>query len=185
MTLPLPSGTWVLDRTHTTVEFTVRHLGISKVRGRFSGFDASIVVSEDQASATVRAEVDLSSVDTNNADRDAHLRGSDFFSVDDHPLMVFESSSVTDLGDATYRIDGSLSLNGRTEPQSLTVEFFGLETFPGDGSTHAGFAASGTLSRKAFGVDFNVPLASGGFVIGDQVNIELDVQLLPAPVSVG
>ncbi len=185
MTLPLPSGAWVLDQTHTTVEFTVRHLGISKVRGRFTRFDASILVADDQASATIRAEVDLSSVDTNNADRDAHLRGSDFFSVDTHPLMVFESSSLADLGDGTYRLDGSLSLNDRTRPQSLTLEFFGLETFPGDGSTHAGFAAAGSLSRKAFGVDFNVPLASGGFVISDRVDIELDVQLCPAPVSVG
>ncbi len=184
MTLSLPSGTWVLDQTHTTVEFNVRHLGISKVRGRFTGFDASIVVSDDASSATVRAEVDLSSVDTDNADRDAHLRSSDFFSVERHPLMVFEASAVTEIGDGSHRLDGTLSLNGQTHPQSLSVEFFGLETFPGDGSTHAGFAATGSLSRKAFGVDFNVPLASGGFVIGDQVNIELDVQLLPAPLSV-
>ena len=98
--------------------------------------------------------------------------------------MVFEASAVTEIGDGSHRLDGTLSLNGQTHPQSLSVEFFGLETFPGDGSTHAGFAATGSLSRKAFGVDFNVPLASGGFVIGDQVNIELDVQLLPAPLSV-
>jgi polyisoprenoid-binding protein YceI len=184
MTLPLPSGAWVIDQTHTTIEFSVRHLGISKVRGRFTGFDASINVADDATSATVRANVDLSTVDTNNADRDAHLRGSDFFSVDAHPAMVFESTSLTDLDDGTYRLDGTLTLNGHTHPQSFTVEFFGIETFPGDGSTHAGFAATGSLSRKVFGIDFNVPLTSGGFVIGDQVRIELDVQLLVAPVIV-
>jgi len=184
MTLPLPSGTWTLDQTHTTVEFTVRHLGISKVRGRFTGFDATIVIADDPSASTVHAEIDLSTVDTNNADRDAHLRGSDFFSVDTHPTMRFESTSLTELGDNRYRLDGTLSLNGRTHPQELTIEFFGTETFPGDGSLHAGFAATGSLSRKAFGVDFNVPLGSGGFVIGDQVTIELDVQLLPATASV-
>jgi polyisoprenoid-binding protein YceI len=123
-------------------------------------------------------------VDTNNADRDAHLRGSDFFRVEANPKMVFESTSLAELGDGTYRLDGTLSLNGHANPHSFTVEFFGIETFPGDGSTHAGFAARGALSRKAYGVDFNVPLASGGFVIGDQIDIELDVQLLPAPVTV-
>jgi polyisoprenoid-binding protein YceI len=185
MTLPLPAGAWELDPTHTTVEFTVRHLGISKVRGRFTGFDATVVIGEDLSTTTVRAEVDLATVDTGNADRDAHLRGSDFFSVEIHPTMVFEATSLTQLGDGGYRLDGDLTLNGRTNPQSLDVSFFGAETFPGDGSRHAGFAATGSLSRRAFGVDFNVPMAAGGFVIGDQINIELDVQLLRTAAAVG
>jgi polyisoprenoid-binding protein YceI len=183
MSLPLSPGTWVLDQLHTTIEFSVRHLGISKVRGRFTGFDATVVVGDDLSSTTVRAEVDLSTVDTGNADRDDHLRGSDFFQVDAHPKMVFESTGLTELGPGRYQLDGTLSLNGHRNPQRLAVEFFGVGTFPGDGSTHAGFAATGSLSRKAFGVDFNVPMAAGGFVIGDQVNLELDVQLCPAAVA--
>jgi polyisoprenoid-binding protein YceI len=141
------------------------------------------VVAEDLASSSVRAEIDLATVDTNNADRDAHLRGSDFFSIDTHPTMVFESTSLTELDNSEYRVDGSLSVNGLTRPQTLWVTFSGTATFPGDGSSRAGFAATGTLSRKDFGIDFNVPLAAGGFVIGDQVSIELDVQLCPAEVA--
>ena len=183
MTL-LTSGTWVLDGAHTTVGFTVRHLGISKVRGRFTGFDATVSIGDDLASTRLRAEVDLSTVDTGNPDRDRHLRGSDFFDVEHNPSMVFESAELTDLGDGAYRLDGKLTLNGRTRPQTLDIEFLGSETFPGDGSLHAGFAATGTLSRKNFGVDFNVPLAVGGFVISDEVRLELDVQLRPQPVMV-
>jgi polyisoprenoid-binding protein YceI len=184
MALPLPVGRWTLDLTHTTVEFTVRHLGISKVRGRFKTFNGEVEVGEDLASSSIRAEVDLASVDTNNADRDTHLRGTDFFGVDAHPTMAFESTSISDAGAGRYVVEGMLSINGRTNPLALDVEFFGTEVFPGDGSTHAGFSASGSLSRKAFGVEFNVPLGAGGFVISDNVNIELDVQLVAAQVAV-
>jgi polyisoprenoid-binding protein YceI len=178
MTLPLPAGTYRLDETHSTVEFSVRHLGISKVRGRFTGFDATIVVAADLESSTVSAEVDLSTVNTGNADRDAHLRSADFFRTDTHPQMVFQSVRIADLGGGTYRLDGNLTLNGTTGPQTFTVEFFGTETYPIDGSTHAGFAATGSLSRTDYGIDFNVPLIAGGFAIADRIDIELDVQLV-------
>lgn len=180
MTLPIRTGDWTLDQAHTTVGFTVRHLGISRVRGRFTGVEATVHVGPDLPSTTVRVEVDLATVNTDNPDRDAHLRSSDFFSIESHPMMVFESGSIEEHGQDRYRIDGHLHLNGRVNPLALDVDFLGTATFPGDGSVHAGFTATGSLSRKAFGVDFNVPLAAGGFVIADQVNIEIDVQLLPA-----
>ena len=177
--LPIHSGDWTLDQAHTTVGFTVRHLGISKVRGRFTAVEATIHVGPDPASTTIHVDVDLATVNTDNPDRDAHLRSSDFFSIANHPTMLFESTAITELGRHRYQLDGELRLNGHTKPLALDVEFLGAATFPGDGSFHAGSSATRSLSRKAFGVDFNVPCAAGGFVIADQVDIDIDAQLLP------
>jgi polyisoprenoid-binding protein YceI len=176
--LPLEPGTWTLDPLHCTVEFTARHMAISKVRGRFRTFDAQIVVGDTLDTSSLRASVDLSSVDTDNADRDNHLRNSDFFNVDHHPQMTFESTNIVDLGDNGYAVTGDLTINGITRTETLDVTFNGTETFPGDGSFHAGFEATGTINRMDYGVDFNVPLAAGGFVISEKIGIELDIQLL-------
>lgn len=177
-TLPLTAGTWTLDPMHCTVEFTARHMGISKVRGRFHDFTAQVEVGADLATTRLHAAVDLSSVDTLNPDRDAHLRSSDFFDADEHPQMTFTSTSVEEAADGRYRVTGDLTINGVTRSETLDVVFNGTETFPGDGSLHAGFEATGAINRKDYGVDFNVPLGAGGFVIADRIGIELDIQLL-------
>ncbi len=176
--LPLTAGTWGLDPLHCTVEFTARHMAISKVRGRFHTFDAEVVVGDDLESSSLRATVDMSSVDTGNADRDAHLRNEDFFDVEQHPEMTFASTAIVATSDTTYDVTGDLTINGTTRSETLAVTFHGIETFPGDGSVHAGFEATGTISRLDYGVDFNVPLGAGGFVISDKIGIELDIQLL-------
>ena len=176
--LPLAAGEWTLDPLHCTVEFTARHMAISKVRGRFHTFDATVMVGDSLETSSLSARVDMSSVDTNNADRDAHLRNSDFFHVDQHPEMTFESTAIVSTGDTTYDVIGDLTINGVTRQERLNVVFHGTETFPGDGSFHAGFEATATISRTDYGVDFNVPLAAGGFVISDTIGIELDIQLL-------
>lgn len=181
MTLPLATGTWALDASHTTVAFTVRHMGISKVRGTFTGVDAQLTVDDSLEVPTLVAHVDMATVDTGNMDRDAHLRSADFFDVESHPTMSFTSTGIRDAGEGTYVLDGVLSVKGRNNPLTLAVDFHGTETYPMDGSTHAGFSASGSLSRKEFGIEFNVPMAAGGFVIGDRISIDLDVQLA-APV---
>ena len=177
-TLPLAPGTWTLDPAHCTVEFTARHMAISKVRGRFHSFDAAVIVGESLEASSLSAKVDMSSVDTNNADRDAHLRNSDFFHIDEHPEMVFQSTAIVSTGDNTYSVIGDLTINGTTREERLDVVFHGTETFPGDGSFHAGFEATADISRTDYGVDFNVPLGAGGFVISDNIGIELDIQLL-------
>ena len=138
-------------------------------------FDADIVVGDSLDSTRLQAVVDLASVDTNNADRDAHLRGSDFFGVDAHPHMTFASTAITEAGPQRYTVTGDLTINGTTRSESLAVTFNGVETYPLDGSVHAGFEATGTISRKNYGLDFNVPLGAGGFVIADQIRIELDL----------
>jgi polyisoprenoid-binding protein YceI len=182
MTLPLASGTWTLDPSHTTVAFTVRHMGISKVRGTFKSADAQLTVGNSLDETSLTATVDMSTVDTGHPQRDAHLRSTDFFDVDEHPAMTFESTAITEDGPGAYVVSGVLSVNGRSRPLDLAVELHGTGTYPMDGSTHAGFSASGALSRRDFGIEFNVPMEAGGVVIGDRIAIELDVQLA-APSS--
>ncbi len=180
-TLPLQAGTWEIDPAHSTIEFTVRHLGLTKVRGRFNRFDAQLHVGSDLAATSLSADVDLSSVDTNNADRDGHLLSTDFFNAESHPSMTLTSSSIVGAGDS-YTVVGDLSINGVTRPIELDVEFFGTEVLPMDQSTRAGFSAMGSLSRKAFGVEFNVPLGADKVMISDSVKVELEVQLI-APAT--
>jgi polyisoprenoid-binding protein YceI len=179
--LPLTAGTWTIDPTHTTVGFTVRHLGLSKVRGRFDGVDASLVVGDGLETSSVRATIDLSTVDTGNPDRDGHLRSSDFFDAEENPQMTFVSTDIRGNGD-DFTLVGDLTINGVTKPVELDVEFFGTSVFPGDQSTRAGFAATGTLSRKDFGIEFNVPLGGDKVMIADKVVLDLDVQLV-APAA--
>lgn len=160
------------------MEFTIRHLGISKVRGRFNAFDASFEVGDTLEASRLQASVDLATVDTNNADRDAHLQSTDFFNTEANPQMTFESTSIIEIGDGAYALTGNLSLNGITEPTELAVEFNGAETYPMDQKVHAGFSAKGTLSRKRYGVDFDLPLGSERVALGDNVTVELEMQLI-------
>ncbi len=176
--LPLRPGVWSVDPLHSTVEFTARHMAISKVRGRFGDFEVSVTIGGSLDETSLVATVDMSSVDTSNADRDAHLRSSDFFNIETHPKMTFRSTKITDLAEGAYAIAGDLTINGITSPETLDVTFHGSETFPGDNSFHAGFEATGMINRTDYGIDFNVPLAAGGFVISDKIGIELDVQLV-------
>jgi polyisoprenoid-binding protein YceI len=183
MTLPLAPGTWGLDTSHTTVGFTVRHMGISKVRGTFTRADASLTIGDSLEESALTARVDMSSVDTGNPDRDTHLRSADFFDIEKYPTMDYTSTAIREDGADGYLVDGVLTLNGRSNALTLKVEFHGTETFPMDGSTHAGFSADATLSRKDYGIEFNVPMAAGGFVIGDRVSIALEVQLAALPAE--
>ncbi len=176
-TLPLTPGTWSVDPSHTTVGFTVRHLGLAKVRGRFDGVDARLVVGDDLASSSVRATVDMSTVSTGNADRDGHLQSSDFFDAAANPTMTFASTSITGDGEE-YTLAGDLTINGITKPVELDVEFFGMSVFPMDQSTRAGFTATGSISRKDYGIEFNVPLGGDKVMIADKVALELDVQVV-------
>mgnify|MGYP001823188148 CR=1 FL=1 len=175
--LPLTTGTWTADPAHTTIGFVVRHLGLSKVRGRFDGVTAQLVVGNDLASTVVTAEVEMSTVKTGNPDRDAHLASSEFFNADTNPTMSFRSSSITGDGEE-YTLVGDLTINGITKQVELDVEFFGTSVFPMDQSTRAGFAATGTISRKDFAIEWDVPLGGDKMMIGDKVALELDVQVV-------
>ena len=170
----LTAGTWAIEPMHSEVGFTVRHLGMSKVRGRFNAFSGSAVIGADLSTASVEATIDLSSVDTNNADRDGHLTSGDFFNAETHPQMTFVSTSASD-----DTLVGELTINGVTKVVELDVEFHGV-AIDGYEMTRAGFSASGTIKRSDFGIDFNAPLGMDGMLISDKVAIELEIQLVPA-----
>ncbi len=176
--LPLAAGAWRLDPNHSGVHFRIRHLGLSNVRGRFDRFDATLTVGARLEDVTVEASIDMASVDTNQPDRDAHLRTTDFFSTDEHPEMTFRSTAVRDLGNDKYELEGALTISGTTRTEVLRVEFNGIEDFPADGSTHAGFSATGEINRDDFGVDINVPLGVGQVALGKKVRFELDLQFI-------
>lgn len=175
--LPLAAGVWTADPSHTTVGFVVRHLGLSKVRGRFDGVSARLVAGHDLASSSVSAEIELGSVKTGNADRDAHLASSDFFNAELNPTMTFVSTGITG-DDDEFTLDGNLTINGITKAVELGVEFFGTSVLPMDQSTRAGFSATGSISRKDFGIEFNMPLGGDKVLIADKVTLDLDVQLI-------
>lgn len=176
-TLPLRSGTWAVDPAHTNIEFTIRHLGISKVRGRFNRFDANLTIGDSIETSSVEATIELSSVDTNNEQRDAHLRTTDFFGIETNPTMTFRSTGIAG-EDGDYRLLGDLTINGITRPVALDVEFNGVELYPMDQLHHAGFSATTTIQRSEFGVDFDVPLGVDKVALGDKVKIELEVQFV-------
>lgn len=171
--LPLRAGTWTLDPAHSSVAFAVRHLGVSKVRGRFTDVDASIVVGDDLPSTSVAAVVQLASVDTGNRDRDAHLQAEDMFDVARRPTMAFRSTAVVPDGD-DWRLEGELTIGDVTRPLTLDVELGGLEVHPLDGRQHAGFEATGEVRRSEFGIAPGMPAA----MLGDVVKVQLDVQLV-------
>jgi polyisoprenoid-binding protein YceI len=180
--LPLRPGTWTVDTNHSGIHFRIRHLGLSNVRGRFDRFQAAITVGETLDDVDVQATVDMNSVDTNNADRDTHLRGTDFFSTEAHPEMTFQSKAIRASGPSEYLMDGSLTINGITKDVTWDVEFAGVEVFPADGSTHAGFSATTEINRDDFGVDFNMPLGMDKMALGQKVKIELDLQFIAPEV---
>lgn len=173
--LPLTPGQWALDKNHSGVSFVVRHLGLSNVRGRFDDFEATLDIGSSLDSVSVTAEVKLASVDTNNKDRDAHLRSTDFFDTEHNRVMTFRSTSIAGDGE-NYELAGDLTIAGITKQVKFDVEFNGTEVFPGDQSTHAGFTATGQILRSDFGIDFGIFAGAEKLMLGDKVKIELDLQ---------
>jgi polyisoprenoid-binding protein YceI len=168
------AGTWTIDPVHSEVGFTVRHMRVSKVRGKFGTFGGDIVTAENPLESSVTAEIDLSSIDTGNVDRDNHIRSADFFNVDAHKVMTYRSTGIRVNGDE-YLLDGELSLKGVTKPVSLRLELGGFGKDP-YGGTRAGFTAVGEIKRSDFGIDFNAVLETGGVVVGDKVTLLLEIE---------
>lgn len=175
-TLPIAPGTWTADVAHSGILFQVRHLGLTNVRGRFNDFTATLTVGETLADVQVTADVALTSVDTSNADRDAHLRSTDFFGVENNPRMTFTSTGIEGSG-SDYELTGDLTINGVTKSVTFEVEFHGTEVFPGDQKAHVGFDASTTIKRSDFGVSFGI-VAGEKLMLADKVKVELEVQFV-------
>ena len=169
----LKAGTWTIDASHSEVGFTVRHL-MSKVRGQFRTFEGTLTVADNPLESSVTATIDLSSVDTRNEQRDDHLRSNDFFSVEDSQTMTFESTEIVDR-DGELVARGNLTIKDVTKPIDLTLDYLGVGTDPWGGS-RVGFEGSTSLSRKEWGIDFNIPLEGDKLMIGDKVNVVIAVE---------
>jgi polyisoprenoid-binding protein YceI len=178
MTLPngVTEGVWNLDMAHSEIGFTVRHAGISKVRGRFNDATAEVRVGDSLANSSLRAVVQTASFDSGDANRDAHVRGEDFFDVEKYPEMTFKATHVEGDGD-DYTLTGDLTIRGVSKPVELEVEFSGVVVDP-FGATRAGFTAETEISRKEFGLTWNAALEAGGVLVSDKVKISLDAALI-------
>ena len=170
----MTTGTWTLDPAHSEIGFSVRHAGISKVRGQFTDVAGQLNVAEDAAPSTGEIVVGMASVDTKNETRDNHVRSEEFFDVANHPEMTYRILGLN-LTDGEGTVSGELTLRGVTKPVELEAEFNGVAV-DAFGVTRAGFTASTAISRKEFNVTWNAALEAGGVMVSDKVNIDLDVE---------
>ncbi|MCW2131131.1 YceI family protein [Arthrobacter sp. VKM Ac-2550] len=179
MAFELTPGTWNLDTSHTEIGFVVRHAGISKVRGQFTEADATLVVGDSLAASSVEATVKTASFDSNDDNRDGHVKSADFFDVEQFPHMTFKANEVQGSPEE-FKLGGELTIKDTTKPVTFDVEFGGMAVDP-FGSTRAGFSASTQISRKEFGITWNAALEAGGVLVGDKVTITVDAAfVLPA-----
>ena len=168
------TGTWTIDQSHSSVGFVARHAMVTKVRGTFNEYSGTATVGADLADSSVRVEIDANSVDTRSADRDAHLRSNDFFGTDEHAQITFVSTDVTKTGDDSFDLTGDLTIKGTTRSVTIPFTFEGGATDP-FGNVRAGFEGEAELSRKEFGLVWNVALEAGGVLVSDKIKIQLDV----------
>jgi polyisoprenoid-binding protein YceI len=169
------NGDYTLDPTHTRLGFSARHAMVTKVRGAFNDFEGHLHVdAADPSRSTARVVIQAASIDTRNADRDAHLRSNDFFAMDEFPTIEFTSTSAEQVDDGTYRVSGDLTVKGTTKPISIDFEFVGAATDPW-GNTRIGFEGSVTINRKDYGVTWNTALETGGVLVSDKVTLEFEL----------
>lgn len=186
MTTTLPTDTstslWTIDPTHSVVEFSVRHMMISTVKGRFTGVLGTITdVATDPTLSSVTVEIDPATINTGDDKRDGHLRAADFFDVENFPKITFKSSRVEGSRDE-FKITGDLTVRDQTHPVTLDATFNGAGTNP-YGKTVAGFSASTKLNRKDFGLNWNVALETGGVLVSDQFKLEIEIQAVKQDAS--
>ena len=169
-------GAWTIDTTHSDVSFSVRHMMVSKVKGRFAQFSGSLTTGENPLDSAVVAEISLGSIDTNNEQRDGHIRSADFFEVEKYPTMTYRSSSITADG-SDYLVEGELSLHGVTKSVPLKLELNGFTKDP-YGGTRAGFSATTEINRSDFGISISMPMDGGGVVVGEKISISLEIEAI-------
>nr|WP_275936612.1 YceI family protein [Labilithrix luteola] len=171
---------WNIDTAHTAINFSVRHMVISKVRGRFAKYSGTIRLDDgDVTRSSVDVSIDASSIDTGVADRDTHLRSPDFFDVENFSELRFRSKRIEQIEKTRYRVIGDLSIRGVTREVSLDAEYGGRATDPW-GNERVGFVAKTTIDRSDFGLTWNQALEAGGILVGDRVEIDLDVEAVRA-----
>lgn len=168
------AGTWTIDPVHSEIGFSVRHLMISKVRGKFTRFEGSITTAASPLESAATATIDLASITTGNDQRDGHLRSADFFNVESDPKMTFRSTGLREAGDG-LAADGELTIRGVTRPVTLGVEVNGIGP-DSYGGTRLGLTATGEINRTDFGVNWNASLEGSGVVVSDKVQLTLEIE---------
>jgi polyisoprenoid-binding protein YceI len=172
------TGDYTIDPAHSSIGFVARHAMVTKVRGNFDEFDGRLHVdAENPSQSSAKVTIKAASIDTRNADRDAHLRSNDFFAMDEYPEIVFESTSAEKVDDATYRLAGDLTIRGVTRPISIDFDFTGSATDP-FGNKRVGFEGSVQVNRKDWGVNWNAPLELGGVLVSEKVTLEFDLSAI-------
>jgi polyisoprenoid-binding protein YceI len=170
----IPTGTWAVDPSHSAVGFSVKHLGIATVRGRFEEFEGTLEIGDDLSSARAFGTAKVSSINTDDAGRDEHLRSDDFFGAEANPELRFESTAIRPLDEETFEIEGDLTLNGVSNPVTLKGEFQGAETDPW-GNERVGIEVIGQINRSDWNMTFNQALGSGNLLVGEKVTLSLDI----------
>lgn len=174
----VPTGTWNVDPAHSVVQFSVKHMGIATVKGQFNEFAGSLTIGED-GTATASGTVQVASVDTREADRDAHLKSPDFFDAETHEQIVFRSTAIEPLDEETFKITGDITIHGVTKPIVLEAVVEGTDTDPW-GRERVGLTVTGQLNRSDFEMKFNQALGSGNMLVSDKVKLSLDISAVKA-----
>jgi polyisoprenoid-binding protein YceI len=170
------TGHWKVDPGHAEVSFVGRHLGLSKVRGRFTGIDGSVVVDDDITRSSVEVVIDMASVHSGDQSRDDHLRSPDFFDVEEHPTATFRSTRLAVAG-TSGTLQGDLTIKGITGPVTLDVDYLGEARDPW-GNQRAVFSAGGRLNREDWGLTWNMLLDTGGLLVSREIRLEIEVELI-------
>ena len=176
---PPAPGTWVIDPSHSSIEAIARHMMVSKVRGRFESFSGTIDVAEEPTDSQIDVSIDAKSINTNEDKRDQHLRSEDFLHADEHPQLTFTSARIEHVEGDRYRVIGDLTILGESHPVELDVDYFGVNTDP-FGTERALFQATTELNREDWDMTWNQTLETGGLFVGKKLDVEVDVQLVPA-----
>jgi len=169
---------WVIDPTHSEIQFKVKHLVISTVTGSFKTFEGSAETDgDDLTTASINFSADIASIDTNQAQRDEHLRSGDFFDAENYPKLTFTSTELEKAGEDSYKLKGDLTIKGATHPVVLDAEYGGAMT-DFYGQSKAGFEVTGKISRKEFGLTWSATTEAGGVVVGDEIKLVINIQLI-------
>ena len=174
----MAKSTWAIDPTHSEIGFKVKHMMFTNVSGKFNTFTATIENEDNQfETSTIHFEAEINSIDTNNADRDNHLKSADFFDAEKFPKLSFKSSAVKKISENEFEIEGELTVKDVTKTITLATEYSGLMLDPW-GNTKAGLSIAGKINRKEFGLTWNAALETGGVLVGEEVKLFVEVQLL-------
>lgn len=175
---------WIIDATHSEIQFKIRHLMISTITGQFNEFEGAFeTVGEDLTTASAHFSAAVNSIHTNNEQRDAHLKSNDFFDTENHPRLVFDSKKVERINEEEYKVYGSLTIRGVTQPVVLDAELGGIAKDPW-GKTRIGLSLTGKINRKDFGVSFGLVAETGGVALGEEVKVMVSAQFVKEEAAV-